>query len=57
MRGLLIARGRLREAADVLLAWAAHVSEGMLPNRFPDANAAPEYNAADASLWFIVAVH
>ena len=29
----------------------------MLPNRFPDGGAAPEYNAADASLWFVVAVH
>ncbi len=57
LRGLLIARGRLQEAAEILLAWAGHVSEGMLPNRFPDAGAAPEYNAADASLWFIVAMH
>ena len=29
----------------------------MLPNRFPDGDASPEYNAVDASLWFIVAVH
>ncbi len=56
MRGLLIARGRLAEAAAILRAWAAHVSEGMLPNRFPDGGAPPEYNAADASLWFVVAV-
>ncbi len=57
MRGLLLARGRLQEAADILLAWSEHVSEGMLPNRFPEGSAAPEYNAVDASLWFIVAVH
>ena len=57
MRGLLLARGRLGEAAEILRAWAGHVSEGMLPNRFPDGDAPPEYNAADASLWFIVAVH
>ncbi len=57
LRGLLIARGRLLEAADILLAWAGHVSEGMLPNRFPDGDGPPEYNAADASLWFIVAAH
>ena len=57
MRGLLIARGRLAEAAAILRAWSGHVSEGMLPNRFPDGGAPPEYNAADASLWFIVAVH
>ena len=57
MRGLLLARGRLQEAADILLAWSDHVSEGMLPNRFPDGGAAPEYNTVDASLWFVVAVH
>ena len=32
------------------------VSEGMLPNRFPDAGEAPEYNSVDASLWYVVAV-
>ena len=57
LRGLLIARGRLAEAAEILLAWAGLVSEGMLPNRFPDGDGPPEYNAADASLWFIVAVY
>ena len=57
MRGLLIKRGRLQEAAEILLAWAEHISEGMLPNRFPDGSAGPEYNSADASLWYIVAVH
>ena len=54
MRGLCIARGRLDEAAAILQAWAAIVDQGMVPNRFADAGAA-EYNAVDASLWFIVA--
>ncbi len=57
MRGLLIGAGRLQEAAAILLAWAELVSEGMLPNRFPDGSGPPEYNAVDASLWFIVAAH
>ena len=57
MRGLLLATGRLRDAEQVLLAWAPLVSEGMLPNRFPDDGGAPEYNSVDASLWFVVAVH
>src|SRR5262249_43944325 len=35
---------------------AGAVSEGMLPNRFPDSGAAPEFNAVDASLWYVVAV-
>ena len=29
----------------------------MLPNRFPDADLPPEYNAVDASLWYVVAAH
>jgi len=57
IRGLGIATGRLDEARSILLEWAGAVSEGMLPNRFPDAGDAPEYNSVDASLWYIVAVH
>jgi predicted glycogen debranching enzyme len=57
LRGLCIATGRLDDARDILLAWAETVSEGMLPNRFPDKGEQPEYNSVDASLWYIVAVH
>ncbi len=57
MRGLVLARGRLDIAAAILDAWAATVSEGMLPNRFPDRGEAPEFNSVDASLWFVIAVH
>jgi predicted glycogen debranching enzyme len=57
MRGLMIATGRLAEAEAILLGWAGVVSEGMMPNRFPDDGGEPEYNSVDASLWFIVAVY
>lgn len=57
MRGLLLASGRLDAAEAILLEWAGTLSEGMLPNRFPDYGSAPEYNSVDASLWFVVAVH
>ncbi|HEY9450766.1 MAG TPA: amylo-alpha-1,6-glucosidase [Gemmatimonadaceae bacterium] len=57
MRGLCLATGLLDDAREILLQWASTVSAGMLPNRFPDAGETPEYNAVDASLWFIVAVH
>ncbi len=57
LRGLCVASGRLEEARDILLAWAGAVSEGMLPNRFPDQGDAPEYNSVDASLWYVLAVH
>jgi predicted glycogen debranching enzyme len=57
LRGLCLATGRLDAARKILLTWAATVSEGMLPNRFPDGSASPEYNSVDASLWFIIAAH
>ena len=56
VRGLCLATGRLREARDILLAWADTVSEGMLPNRFVEQGDAPEFNSVDASLWYVVAV-
>jgi predicted glycogen debranching enzyme len=55
-RGLCLATGRVAEAIEVLSAWAGLVSDGMLPNFFPDGGAAPEYNAVDASLWYVIAV-
>jgi predicted glycogen debranching enzyme len=57
LRGLCLATGRLQTARDILVQWAGAVSEGMLPNRFPDAGDEPEYNSVDASLWYVVAVH
>ncbi|BCQ25707.1 glycogen debranching enzyme N-terminal domain-containing protein [Caballeronia sp. NK8] len=57
MRGLLLASGRNQEAESILLEWADTISEGMVPNRFPDGGGLPEYNSVDASLWFVVAVH
>ncbi|MGF6773484.1 putative glycogen debranching enzyme [Paraburkholderia sp. GAS199] len=57
MRGLLIATGRLDDAEAILLEWAGTLSEGMLPNRFPDYGDTPEFNSVDASLWFAIAVH
>jgi predicted glycogen debranching enzyme len=57
LRGLAIANDRLGDAQEILLEWSGHVSEGMLPNRFPDAGAEPEFNAVDASLWYVIAVY
>jgi predicted glycogen debranching enzyme len=54
--GICLATGRLDAAGGILAAWAGAVSEGMLPNRFSDSGEQPEFNAVDASLWFIVAV-
>jgi predicted glycogen debranching enzyme len=57
LRGICLATGRLDEARDILLEWAGAVSEGMLPNRFPDRGEQPEFNSVDASLWYVIAVH
>jgi len=57
MRGLCIAIGRLDVARDILLEWAGTVSEGMVPNRFPDGGSGPEFNSVDASLWYVIAVY
>ncbi len=59
LRGLCLATGRGDARADqgrqVLCAWATEVTDGMVPNRFTDADTAPELNAVDASLWFVIA--
>lgn len=56
LRGVCLAAGRLRVAGSILLEWSRAVSEGMLPNRFPDDADEPEYNSVDASLWFVTVV-
>jgi predicted glycogen debranching enzyme len=55
IRGLCLATGRIAEARDILVEWAGAVSDGMLPNRFPDRGGSPEFNSVDASLWYVVA--
>src|SRR3989441_12828629 len=57
LRGLCLATGRLDDARAILLEWAGAVSDGMLPNRFPDHGEVPKFNAVDAALWYVVAVH
>ena len=54
--GLCLVTGRLDVAWQVIAFFAAHMSEGMAPNRFPDAGEQPEYNTIDTSLWFIHAI-
>jgi predicted glycogen debranching enzyme len=54
--GLTLVNNRWDVAKGILSQFAAHVDRGMLPNRFPDAGEAPEYNTVDATLWFFEAV-
>lgn len=54
--GLTLATGRADVARRILLTFSQHVDQGLIPNRFPDRGETPEYNTADATLWFIWAV-
>jgi predicted glycogen debranching enzyme len=54
--GLTLPTGRHDVARSILRTFAQNVSQGMLPNRFPDAGETPEYNTVDATLWFFEAV-
>jgi predicted glycogen debranching enzyme len=53
--GLTLSTGKHDVARSILRTFAMHVDQGMLPNRFPDAGEAPEYNTVDATLWFFEA--
>ena len=53
--GLTLATGRYEVARDILSVFAGAISEGMLPNRFPDSGERPEYNTVDATLWLFEA--
>jgi len=55
--GLALVAGRVEDAASILWTYGQYMDQGMLPNRFPDDNAAPEYNTVDAALWYFQAVY
>jgi predicted glycogen debranching enzyme len=57
--GLCFATKRFDEARAILSDFAGVVKDGLIPNRFPDTHRpgvggdAPDYNTADATLWFV----
>ena len=55
--GICLTTGQTDTAREILLSFAGVVSEGMLPNRFPDEGETPEYNTVDATLWYFLAVY
>jgi predicted glycogen debranching enzyme len=57
VRGLCLATGRMDDARRILIQWSGSLSDGLMPNRFPDGGEPPEYNSVDAPLWFVVAVN
>ncbi len=54
--GLTLATNRTEIAKQILLEFSLHISEGMIPNRFPDAGDTAEYNTVDATLWYFEAI-
>ena len=55
--GLCLSTGRYDDARKIISAFTKSVSMGMLPNRFQDNGEAPEYNNADGTLWYFIAVY
>ncbi len=58
--GLLLANGRNEDALQILNSFKNYISEGMLPNLFPDTlfdHFTPYYNTVDATLWFFHAIN
>ncbi|MGQ0541651.1 MAG: amylo-alpha-1,6-glucosidase [Blastocatellia bacterium] len=56
LNGLTLATNRPEIAKNILVEFAKSISEGMLPNRFPDAGDEAEYNTVDATLWYFEAI-
>ncbi len=56
LSGLTLSTGRPEIAASILRTYAQYVSQGMIPNRFPDEGEEPEYNTVDATLWYVEAI-
>ena len=58
MRGLCIATGKKEISKSILTTFFNYLSEGMLPNRFPDNTGEEvEYNTVDATLWLFIALY
>ena len=55
--GLALATGRYDESKAVLRNFTSFIDRGMVPNLFPDGGQPPEFNSADGTLWFVVALH
>jgi predicted glycogen debranching enzyme len=55
--GLALTTRRFDLARGILSSFLKYCDQGMLPNRFPDKDGAPEFNTVDATLWLFHAVH
>jgi len=55
--GLCLSTGRFEDAKKILAVFAKSVSMGMLPNHFNDADQEQEFDGADTTLWYFIAVN
>ena len=56
LNGLTLAAGRPEIARSMINEFSKHISQGMIPNRFPDEGEEAEYNTVDATLWYFEAI-
>lgn len=57
LQGLTLVTGRYEDAKGILRTFAEYVSNGLVPNMFPDEGLEPLYNTVDASLWYFYSVY
>ncbi|MCS7263602.1 MAG: amylo-alpha-1,6-glucosidase [Armatimonadetes bacterium] len=57
LSGLTLVTERFSVAREILLTFASYISEGMVPNFFPESGETPTYNTVDATLWFVIALY
>lgn len=55
--GLALSTGRTEIAKGILRTFGKYLSEGMLPNNFPDSGQVPQYNTGDATFWWAWALY
>jgi predicted glycogen debranching enzyme len=56
LEGLTLSTGRFAEARGMLLTFAHHLRDGLLPNLFPEGSHEGLYHTADATQWFFHAI-
>ena len=56
LEGLTLCTGRHAEARGMLMTFAHHLRDGLIPNLFPEGDQEGLYNTADATLWFFHAI-
>ncbi|MFN7945060.1 MAG: amylo-alpha-1,6-glucosidase [Blastocatellia bacterium] len=56
LEGLTLVTGRMAEAGWIMRTFAHYVSDGLIPNMFPEGEREGLYHTADATLWFFHAL-